>query len=188
MRQRIYYNSDDYSGSIIIWIIIIACFCLFFWWIPGTGNYTTDTYNNVAANSYNSYNGGWWWWWVIIGILVFWWICTLCYAPLSVDADDDEVRIRRPFKTRRIKMSEIESVQPYQVSKKPGKKAFRTSPIRAFGHWGHYHDDNIGDYFAYYGKPDHTVLITLKDGRKYVVGGTDSKAMSDYINSKLKKD
>lgn len=172
MRQRISYDSSDYSGSVIIWIILIGCIFLFCWWPTGTGA-----------------NGGWgwsWWWWIILIFLGFWWICTLFYAPLDVYADDDEVRIRRPFKTRRIRMDEIESAQPYEVSKKPGKKAFKSSPVRSFGHWGHYHDDNIGDYFAYYGKPDNTVLITLKDGRKYVVGGTDSKAMSDYINSKKK--
>lgn len=84
-------------------------------------------------------------------------------------------------------MSEIESAQPYNVERNPNKKAFRSSPIRSFGRWGHYSDNNIGDYFAYYGKPDNTVLIKLKDGRKYVVGGSDAKALSDYINSKANK-
>ena len=181
MRQRISYDSSDYAGSVIIWIIIIACFfCFFFWWTPGYnyGNTYTD-----------SYSGGWgwsWWWWIILGILAFWWICALFYVPVGVDADDDEFRIRRPFKTKRIKMSEIQNAEPYQVSRNPGKKAFKSAPIRTFGHWGHYHDDNIGDYFAYYGKPDNTVLITLKDGSKYVVGGSDAQAMADYINSKKK--
>ena len=84
-------------------------------------------------------------------------------------------------------MSEIESAQPYKVSNKPNKKAFRSSPIRSFGRWGKYSDDNIGDYFAYYGKPENTVLIKLKDGRQYVVGGEDAKALSDYINKRAKK-
>lgn len=84
-------------------------------------------------------------------------------------------------------MSEIESVAPYQVCKNPNRKAFGSTPIKSFGRWGKYRDDKIGDYFAYYGKPDNTVLITLKDGRKYVVGGSNAKELSDYINSKLKK-
>ena len=83
-------------------------------------------------------------------------------------------------------MSEIESAQPYNVSKNPKKKAFGSAPIKSFGRWGKYSDDNIGDYFAYYGKPENTVLIKLKDGRQYVVGGSDAKALSDYINKKKK--
>ena len=173
MRQRISYDSSDYSGSVIIWILVIGCIFLFCWWTPG-GNGT---------------GWGWsWWWWIIIFFLVFWWICALCFAPLDVYADDDEVRIRRPFKTRKIRMSEIKSVEPYQVSRNAKGKTFKSAPIRTFGHWGHYNDEKIGDYFAYYGKPDNTVLITLKDGRKYVVGGTDAKELSDYINERIIED
>ena len=184
MRQKISYDSSDYSGSVIFWVVLIVlAFCCLFWWTPSY-DYTDAAYN------YNNYSGsgwGWTWFWIIIAILFIWWIFALCFTPLDVYADDDEVRIHRPFKSRRIKMSEIESVEPYQVSPKASGKAFRSMPVRTFGKWGHYHDDNIGDYFAYYGKPDNTVLITLKNGKKYVVGGSDAKEMSDFINSKLGK-
>lgn len=183
MRQRISYNSDDYSGTSIIWFVLICVLCFFCFW-PDWG-WGDNVYSSNYSNGWNW--GGWWWFWIIVGVLFFWWICTLFYAPMDVYADDDEVRIRRPLKSRRIKMSEIASAEPYQVSDKASRKAFGTTPIKSFGSWGKYKDDKIGDYFAYYGKPDHTVLITLKDGRKYVVGGTDSKKMADYINSKLKK-
>lgn len=184
MRQKISYNSDDYSGSVVWWIILIVLvFCCFCWWTPSY-NYS-DTATTYAENN-SGWGWGWTWGWIIIGILFLWWIFALCFTPLDVEADDDEVRIRRPLKTRKIKMSEIQSAEPYQVSKKPGKKAFRSMPVRTFGHWGHYNDDKIGDYFAYYGKPDNTVLITLKDGRKYVVGGSDAKELADYINGKIK--
>ena len=183
MRQRISYDSSDYSWSVFWWVILIGCIFLFFWWWP------TPTYDNTTYETANTcaWGGGFWWWfWIILGILFIWWICTLWYVPVDVSADDDELRIRRPLKTRRIKMDEIESAQPYQVSKKPGKKVFGAAPVRTFGRWGHYRDDSIGDYFAYYGKPENTVLVTLKDGRKYVIGGSDAQALSDYINSKKK--
>ena len=183
MRQRISYNSDDYSGTAIVWFILICVLCFFCFWPDwGWGD------NQYATNYSGGWNwGGWWWFWIIIGILFFWWIATLFYTPTDVYADDDEVRIRRPLKSRRIRMSEIESAQPYKVQKNPNKKAFRSAPIKSFGRWGYYNDDKIGDYFAYYGKPDNTVLIKLRDGRQYVVGGEDAKALSDYINSKVKK-
>ncbi|MCH5241185.1 MAG: hypothetical protein J1F67_02000 [Muribaculaceae bacterium] len=184
MRQRISYNSDDYSGTAIIWFILICVLCFFCFWPDwGWGDYNYQS-NYVDNGTWNW--GGWWWFWIIIGILFFWWICTLFYTPIDVYADDDEVRIRRPLKSRRIKMSEIASAEPYQVSKNPNKKAFGSSPIKSFGRWGKYNDEKIGDYFAYYGKPDNTVLIKLKDGRQYVVGGSDAKALAEYINSKKK--
>ena len=182
MRQRISYNSDDYSGTAIIWFILICVLCFFCFWPDwGWGD------NYYASNYSGGWNwGGWWWFWIIIGILFVWWICTLFYTPIDVYADDDEVRIRRPLKSRRIKMSEIESAQPYNVSKNPKGKTFGSAPVKSFGRWGRYRDDKIGDYFAYYGKPDNTILIKLKDGRQYVVGGSDAKALSDFINSKKK--
>ena len=172
MRQRISYNSDDYSGSVAIWVLLLVlAFCCFFWWTPGEGT---------------GWGWGYTWGWIIVGCLFLWWIFALCFVPLDVYADDDEVRIRRPLKTKRIRMSDIAYAQPYNVVKKPNKKAFGSAPIKSFGRWGRYSDDNIGDYFAYYGKPENTVLIKLKDGSQYVVGGSDAKALSDYINSKKK--
>ena len=182
MRQRISYNSDDYSGTAIIWFILICVLCFFCFW-PDWG-WGDNYYSSNYSGGLNW--GGWWWFWIIIGILFVWWICTLFYTPIDVYADDDEVRIRRPLKSRRIKMSEIASAEPYDVSRNPKKKTFGSAPIKSFGRWGKYSDDKIGDYFAYYGKPENTVLIKLKDGRQYVVGGSDAKALSEYINKKKK--
>ena len=183
MRQKISYDSSDYTG-VWFWVILLCLvFCCFFWWTPSY-NYS-DTANNVANYSYSS-SAAWTWGWIILGILFLWWICALCFAPLDVYADDDEVRVRRPFKTKRFKMSEIQSAEPYDVANAEGRKAVMASPIRTFGKWGKYRDNKIGEYYAYYGKPGNTVLITLKNGKKYVVGGSDAKALSDYINSKKK--
>ena len=180
MRQKISYDSSDYTG-VWFWIILLfLVFCCFFWWTP-SGN-CTDTATAAASTSCG---WGWTWGWIIIGILFIWWIFALCFTPLDVYADDDEVRIRRPFKTKRIRMSEIQSAAPYDAAGAEGKKSVMSSPVRVFGKWGKYRDNKIGDYFAYYGKPGNTVLITLKNGKKYVVGGSDAKALSDYINSKI---
>lgn len=184
MKQRISYDSSDYSGSVVFWIVIILLICCcFFWWTPDY-NTTYDAYNQ-ATYSTSGWGWAWTWGWILLGILFLWWLLALCFAPLDVYADDDEVRVRRPFKTRRFKMSDIQSVEPYQVPKTAKGKAFKSMPVRTFGKWGQYHDDKIGDYYAYYGKPDNTVLITLKDGRKYVVGASDAKELADYINTKI---
>lgn len=184
MKQRISYDSGDYTG-VWFWVILIClAFCCFFWWTPDYSY--TDAAGNVAYNT-SGWGWGWTWGWIILGILFLWWIFALCFTPMDVYADDDEVRIRRPFKSRKIKMSEIESAEPYDVKNASGKKSVSSMPVRTLGTWGKYRDDKIGNYFAYYGKPDQTVLITLKDGRKYVVGGSDAKALADYINERAGK-
>lgn len=193
MRQKVNYDSGDYSWSIIFWVFIFfICICCF-WWVPGGNTTATDAAAN-AANYNANYGWGWgsgwgwsWWWWIIIFFLIIWCCSTLFYAPVDVSADDDEVRVRRVLKSKRIPYSEIESAAPYQASRKPKRKGFKAMPFRSFGRWGHYSDDNIGDYFAYYGKPDSCVLITMKDGKKYVIGCQDPKQFSEYINSKLGK-
>ena len=79
-------------------------------------------------------------------------------------------------------MSDIESVEPYDAANAAGRKSVTSMPVRTLGTWGKYRDDKIGNYFAYYGKPDQTVLITLKNGQKYVIGASDAKELADYIN------
>lgn len=179
MRQNISYDSDDYGWSAFWWVFFICLiFCCFFWWPSPT-----------PANESVGWSGWGWstWGWIILICLCIWWICCLCYVPMYVDVDDDAVSIRRPLKSKKIRMDEIESVEPYKVSGKPSKKFLGAAPVKSFGRWGRYKDDKIGEYFAYYGNSDNTVLITLKDGRKYVVGGSDAKALSDYINNKINK-
>ena len=83
-------------------------------------------------------------------------------------------------------MNEIKSVEPYQVSKNARKRFMKGSPLSAKGKSGYYSDDKIGDYYAYYGNPDNTVLITLKDGRKFVVGASNPQELADYINQRIK--
>ena len=182
MRQRISYDSGDYTG-VWFWIILLCLvFCCFFWWTPDYDYTDTAT---TAATASSGWGWAWTWGWIILGVLFLWWIFALCFTPLDVYADDDSVRIRRPFKTKRINMADIQSAEPYDVAKAEGRKAVMAAPVRTMGKWGKYRDNKIGNYFAYYGKPDNTVLITLKNGKKYVVGGSDAKALSDYINSKV---
>lgn len=179
MKQNISYSGSDYAGSVIFWIVLIFCACFFFW-IPGTGT--------GNGTDYNAGYGGWWWWfWIFIGILCFFWFCALLYTPTGVYVDDDEVRVKHPIRSKRIRMSDIESAEPYQVSAYPGKKKGIDIKALRIGNHGKYYNDHIGEYEAYYNKPENTVLIKTKDGKQYVIGGSDAKQLADYINSKINK-
>jgi hypothetical protein len=55
-----------------------------------------------------------------------------------------------------------------------------------FGYWGAFRSDDIGNYFAYYGKATDCFLIIANDGSKYVIGCRDVENTVNYVNSKIK--
>lgn len=102
------------------------------------------------------------WFWIAFGFLIFGWCWSFFCVPVSVDADDDYVSVHRPFHSKRYRMDEIESADHYDRKHNP----FR---------------------YGYYGTPKNPVLITLKDGRKFVVGTSDPQEFINYIDSRKNK-
>lgn len=143
MKQKISYGNWNKSVDIItaiIWIIFIVVFVLFlvFW---------DESYDRV-------------WFWLSFGFLILGWCWSFCFIPTSVSADDDYVHVHRPFRSRKYRLDEIESVDNYN-----GKKQ---SPFR----------------YGYYGAPKNPVLIKLKDGKEFVVGTSDPQAFIKYVNGR----
>ncbi|MCH5229359.1 MAG: hypothetical protein J1F12_05115 [Muribaculaceae bacterium] len=101
--------------------------------------------------------------WILFGLfcLGIVWICGS--IPYSVSADDDYVGEDRPFRSRRYRYSDIQSAE------KADKDDYS-----AYDKGMHFH-----------GKYKEPVLITLKDGRKFVIGSDNSKELIDYINSRV---
>ena len=101
--------------------------------------------------------------WILFGLfcLGIIWICGS--FPYSVDADDDYLGEERPFHTRKYHYSDIKSaeVADRQRYSEEDKKL-------------HFH-----------GKYKNPVLITLKDGRKFIIGSDDAPQLVDYINSRV---
>ena len=101
--------------------------------------------------------------WILFGM--FWvgliWIC--CSIPYSVYGDDDYISEERPFHKRRYRYSDIKSAEVADAN------VYSASDKKM-----HFH-----------GKYKNPVLITLKDGSKYVIGSEDPQVLVDYINSKV---
>ena len=55
-----------------------------------------------------------------------------------------------------------------------------------FGYYGWFSEPSIGKYFAYYGKASDCFLVTLKDGKKYVLGCESPDEMVEVINKLIK--
>ena len=97
--------------------------------------------------------------WILVGLFALG-LCWVCGSiPYSVDADDDYIGEHRPLYTKKYRYSDI-------------RKAERLNP-----------DDVKGMHF--HGKYKNPVLITLKDGRTFVIGSDDSQQLVDYINSRV---
>lgn len=101
--------------------------------------------------------------WILFGLfcLGIIWICGS--IPYSVDADDDYVGEERPFKKRRYRYSDIQSAEIADRNQ--------------------YSANDKGLHF--HGKFKNPVLITLKDGRKFIIGSEDPVQLVDYINSRV---
>lgn len=102
--------------------------------------------------------------WILVGLFAVWLCLLFGYTPSSVSADDDYVGVSRPFRSERYRISDIKSVEP--LDENNYSKA-----------------ENKGVRF--YGKYKNPVLITLKDGRRFIIGSDDSRQLIDYINSRL---
>lgn len=102
------------------------------------------------------------------------------YAPISVTAGNRAVRIKRMIRSTALPYSEIKSVRlcPPTMGE---KRLFGSGGI--LGYWGWFSERDLGRYFAYYGKASDCFLVTMSDGRKYMVGCEDAPQMVDYINS-----
>ena len=120
--------------------------------------------------------------WILFTIIVAWSFLVLFYTPMSIAVNDRELSINRSLKIKTIPLSEISDVRlsPPTLGERRicGSGGF-------FGYWGWFSQRDIGRYFAYYGKASDCFLVTLKDGRKYLLGCKDAPSMVAAIQSRL---
>lgn len=115
----------------------------------------------------------------VLAILVF---AGLYSAPLSIAADGDYIYIKKPLRTTKIRMDQVQSVELFQ----PTMGAIRICGSGGyFGYWGIFREGDIGRYSAAYGRASDCFLVRMKNGDKYVLGCSDPASMVDYINSHL---
>lgn len=110
-------------------------------------------------------------------------VSVLFYAPLAIEADDENITIVSAIKRHRIPMREVAKARLFQ----PTMGAVRTCGSGGLmGYWGLFRESDIGRYFAYYGKASDCFLVELRGGKKYVLGCEDPGDMVAYITSRIK--
>ena len=111
-------------------------------------------------------------------------LCTgvLIYLPMSISVDDKALCVNRSVWTKVIPLSSIKSIELMQPTM--GERLIVGS--RGWlGHWGRFSDGELGRYFAYYGKSSDCFFVRLKDGRQYMLGCNDPKAIVDYVRERI---
>lgn len=121
--------------------------------------------------------------WTLIGLLVCVFVSCLLYAPLSIGIDKNNLVIKRVIKTKRIALNDIQSVEMCPPTmgqvRLCGNGGF-------FGYWGWFYEKDLGRYFGYFGKASDCFLITLKNGRKYMLGCNGAPQMVAAIKATLR--
>lgn len=115
-----------------------------------------------------------------IGLVII--VPALFYAPISSGANDDYVYVRHPLRTSRFPISQISSAEPFEPTM--AEKCVIGSR-GCLGYWGFFYDGGVQKYVAYYGKASECVLLTMNNGRKFLIGAHDRDAFADYINKKI---
>lgn len=120
--------------------------------------------------------------WISGAAIIMLFLSTLCFMPLSISLDNDSLNINRPLKIKSIPLSDIAEA----VLSQPTMGAKRICGSGGwFGWYGWFSEKDLGKYFAYYGKASDCFLVTLKNGKKYMLGCKDAPEMVNAIKEKI---
>ncbi|MBD5190762.1 MAG: hypothetical protein HDS93_02730 [Bacteroidales bacterium] len=120
--------------------------------------------------------------WTLTSILLVILIPSLFYSPVYSAADNAGVYVRHPLRTSFYPIEEIEKIEVFAPTMAEkcivGARGY-------FGYWGFFYDGGIKKYVACYGKASQCVLMTLKNGKKYVIGAEHNQEFADYIQKMI---
>ena len=142
MKKRVEFSTFCWIITAITTIVICGVFLV-----------TIKTDNNIAAYI----------WGAAVAVFL---LSALFSMPLSISLDNDSLNINRPLKIKSIPLSNIAEA----VLCPPTMGAKRICGSGGwFGWYGWFSEKDLGKYFAYYGKASDYFLVTLKNGRKYML-------------------
>lgn len=121
---------------------------------------------------------------ILLSIYVLLIACAVLFGAAYIEADADYIVMGSILRRRKIPICNVASVELF----KPTMGAIRIFASGGFmGYWGFFIENDIGRYYAFYGKASDCFLIRMKDGAKYVLGCNQPHKMVEYIQSQLQK-
>lgn len=120
---------------------------------------------------------------ITVGVIIISWLFLVgLYMPLSVSVENDGIVVKRAFKKKRIPYNQIKDIKlcpPTMAERRLlGSGGF-------FGYWGWFRENDLGKYFAYYGKASDCFLVRLKDGSQYMLGCESPSEIVNQVKSNL---
>lgn len=107
--------------------------------------------------------------------------CALFYMPMSITLNEKELCVNRSLWFKRIALKDIASIE---LKEPENQKARICGSAGWFGYWGWYKDSELGWYFVYSGsKYPEYLFISLKDGRKYMIGCENPDEVLSHIKT-----
>ncbi len=119
---------------------------------------------------------------ILVAVLLILLVMSGFYAPLWIEAEGDQIIIKSPFKTHKLAIPDIASIELMQ----PTMGAIRICGSGGFmGYWGLFREADIGRYMAYYGRASDCFFIRMKNGDKYMLGCENPDEMVEYIKERM---
>ena len=120
--------------------------------------------------------------WILGAIAVLFFLPPIFYMPLCVSIDQENLKIKRPMKVKIIPLSEVTEVRLCP----PTMGAKRICGSGGwFGWYGWFQENDLGKYFAYYGKASDCFLVILKNGKKYMLGCQEAPEMVEAVKKNI---
>lgn len=120
--------------------------------------------------------------WILGAIAVLFFLPPIFYMPLGVSIDQENLKIKRPMKVKIIPLSEVTEVRLCPPTM--GAKRICVSG-GWFGWYGWFQENDLGKYFAYYGKASDCFLVILKNGKKYMLGCQEAPEMVEAVKKNI---
>lgn len=115
---------------------------------------------------------------ILVAVIILLLLSTLFYMPLYIYLDNGCLNIVRSLRVKSIPLSKIADVKLCP----PTMGAIRICGSGGwFGWYGWFREKDLGKYFAYYGKASDSFLVTLDNGKKYMLGCKDAPEMVKEI-------
>lgn len=159
MKKRVEFSTYCWIITAITTVVICGVFLA-----------TIKTDNNIAAYI----------WGAAVAVLL---LSALCFMPLSIYLDNESLEIKRPLMVKSIPLTDIADVR--LCAPTMGAKRICGSG-GWFGWYGWFLEKDLGKYFAYYGKASDCFFVTLKNGKKYMLGCKDAPGVVNAIKEKIK--
>ena len=115
---------------------------------------------------------------ILVAVIILLLLSTLFYMLLYIYLDNGCLNIVRSLRVKSIPLSKIADVKLCP----PTMGAIRICGSGGwFGWYGWFREKDLGKYFAYYGKASDCFLVTLDNGKKYMLGCKDAPEMVKEI-------